>query len=84
MIWTLPYAALEGRALVAYLVLLPFAAAAMEPAFPHLGLGQAVMLVMVLAAGFEMLRRKPLPVKNDARVSRHTKSVNGAPDGERL
>lgn len=68
LIWTLPYAALEGRALVAYLVLLPLVAAAMEPAFPHLGLGQAAMLVMLLAAGFEMLRRKPLPVKNDARV----------------
>ena len=62
LIWALPYAALERRALVAFLVLLPLVAAAMEPAFPHLGLGQFAMLIMLLAAGFEMLRRKPVNV----------------------
>lgn len=70
LIWALPYAALERGALVAFLVLLPLVAAAMEPAFPHLGLGQAAMLVMLLAAGFELLRRKPV-------------RVDVAPSGER-
>jgi hypothetical protein len=60
LIWALPYAALDRGALVAFLVLLPLVAAAMEPAFPHLGLGQLVMLIMLLAAGFEMLRRRPV------------------------
>ncbi|MDQ6941133.1 MAG: hypothetical protein M3169_01300 [Candidatus Eremiobacteraeota bacterium] len=62
LIWALPYAALERGALVAFLVLLPFVAAVMEPAFTHLGLGQVAMLAMLLAAAFEMFRRQPVNV----------------------
>jgi hypothetical protein len=60
--WALPYAALERGALVAYLVLLPLAASALESSFPHLGLGQAAMLVMLVAGAFEIARRRSRPI----------------------
>jgi hypothetical protein len=63
LIWPLPYAALARRALAWFLVPLPFVAAAMEPAFPHLGLGQAMLLIMLVAAAYEMLRVRPLPIE---------------------
>jgi len=63
LIWPLPYAALERRALVWFLVPLPVVAAALEPAFPHLGLGQAMLLVLLVAAAYELLRARPLPVE---------------------
>ncbi|MBV8370066.1 MAG: hypothetical protein JO036_14230 [Candidatus Eremiobacteraeota bacterium] len=63
LIWPLPYAALERRALAWFLVPLPLLAAAMEPAFPHLGLGQGVLLAMLIAAAYEMLRARPLSVE---------------------
>jgi len=62
--WSLPYAALERGALAAYLVLLPLVAAAMEPAFPHIGLGQLALLVMLVAAASEIVRRKSRPIED--------------------
>ncbi|HWT05972.1 MAG TPA: hypothetical protein VN224_09475 [Xanthomonadales bacterium] len=61
LVWSLPYAALERGALAAYLVLLPLAAAALEPAFPHFGLGQLAMLLMLAAAATEIVRRRSRP-----------------------
>ncbi|MBV9439917.1 MAG: hypothetical protein JOZ24_08015, partial [Candidatus Eremiobacteraeota bacterium] len=61
LVWTLPYAALRSDALVAFLVPLPLVAALMEPAFPHLGLGQLAMLFMLIAATYEVSTRRPLP-----------------------
>ncbi|HEX3462439.1 MAG TPA: hypothetical protein VHS78_00115 [Candidatus Elarobacter sp.] len=63
LIWSLPYAALRREVVVAVLVPLPFVAALMEPAFPHLGLGQLAMLAMLIAAAYELLARKPLPAE---------------------
>jgi hypothetical protein len=54
----LPYAALERGALASFLILFPLAAALLENAFPHLGLGQVVMLVMLLSAAYEIVRAK--------------------------
>jgi hypothetical protein len=65
--WCLPYAALERGALVAYLVFLPLAAAALESSFPHLGLGQAAMLVMLVAGAFEIARRRSRPIDQTMR-----------------
>ncbi len=61
--WALPYAALVPRALPFFLVPLPFVAALMDPAFPHLGFGQLAMLGIVIVAAYEMLRRPPLAVE---------------------
>jgi hypothetical protein len=54
----LAYAVLERGALASFLILFPLAAALLENAFPHLGLGQVVMLVMLLSAAYEIVRRK--------------------------
>jgi hypothetical protein len=67
----LPYAALERGALASFLVLFPLAAALLENAFPHLGLGQLAMLVMLSCAAYEMVRGKArapdVPRLGDAR-----------------
>lgn len=52
----LPYAALERGALASFLILFPLAGALLENAFPHLGFGQLVMLVMLLSAAYEIVR----------------------------
>ncbi len=61
--WAIPYQSLERGALVAFLVLLPFVVPVMEPAFPHVGLGQLAMLAMLIAAAYEMLRLRPRPIE---------------------
>jgi len=66
--WSLPYAALERGALAGYLVLLPLAAAALEPAFPHLGLGQLAMLVMLVAAAVEIARKRSRAIDGDQTI----------------
>ena len=58
----LPYAVLEGGALAAFLVLVPLAAALLEFAFPHLGLGQLTMLVMLGAGIVEIVRKRARPL----------------------
>jgi hypothetical protein len=58
----IPYAALEPGALAALLVLFPPAAAVLDVAFPHLGLGQAGLLVMLLAGAYEVVRKRSRPI----------------------
>ena len=59
----IPYAQLDERALVRYLVLFPFAAALLENAFPHLGTGQLAMLAMIAAAAYEIVRRRTVRIE---------------------
>jgi hypothetical protein len=51
------------RRLAVRLILFPLAAALLENAFPHLGLGQLAMLVMLVAAAYEIVRGKARPAE---------------------
>lgn len=58
----IPYAVLERGALAAFLILLPLTAALFENAFPHFGLGQFTMLVVLGAGLYEIVRRRQRPI----------------------
>ena len=61
--WSLPYAYLQRAALAAFLILCPLAAAMLDIGFPSIGLGQLAMLAMLIAAGYEIVRRSAYPIE---------------------